>query len=429
MVQSTPLACARLREKYDTIPSVDEDVKAFFERNSFHPSTRNLCDEFAKSKYALAKAEPSPYQGYCSYTLRLPGEHLLQFRPRSYSLDTQICDQARTIFPSLTPMTVHVGTVEGPSQSKEGHVGNDILEAYLQREMPGMTLTEFRQSQTAVTEREKRKCRHRLVEDMAAFFATSFRHRRYPSRTGEEFPRGKIGNSLRGRLGLLEGLPKSQEQAKKSLLLVKDSITAIETEIPWCLTHGDLVPANIMVNQRTGGLSGLIDWAEGEWLPFGVGLYGVEELFGETNGEGDFEFYPDHEDLRSTFWRSFLQITQPYRAVLPNRWLRNVRLCRALGILLWRGIAFDDGRLDRVVDEEKDAAEMRKLELFFEAPEPLEDAGWKWRVELAWLCVGRYLSCMSGGWSAKSTVKRDLRLKQDMQSPSIKARDSWRETA
>lgn len=361
-------------------------INAFFERNGFGSATRKTCDDYARQTYALAEATPSAKQGYCSYTLKLPSEYLLQFRPRKFALDRSICAQARSIFPNLSPKTEHVGTVRGEVKNGTAHGGDLELQVYLQMEITGVTLADFRKAQGPSAQEKRRDYRHALVEDMAGFFAQSYMHRRYPGKPGDDFPRGNVGTSLKDRLRILERLPKEHTKFSDA---VRRRIDEMKTSMAWCLTHGDLVPENIMVDPTTGRLTGLVDWAEGEWLPFGVGLYGLEELFGEIDLGGVFELYPDHEQLRDTFWRRFLQITRPPVAIFSNMWLGDLRLCRRFGIMLWRGIAFDDGKLDRVVDAERDAVDMRKLELSLNAPEPLEGAGWRWKVELLRLCLKR----------------------------------------
>ncbi|SPQ22400.1 cfbc40a4-3bd3-4805-b172-c5698e3d5822 [Thermothielavioides terrestris] len=173
--------------------------------------------------------------------------------------------------------------------------------------------------------------------------------------------------------------------------------------LPWAVTHGDLVGAgvgNVMVemDRCSGGakdccagvvrLTGLVDWAEGEYLPFGVGLYGLEELLGRMvpvagTGRRRFEYYPCAERLRAAFWEE-LEAAVPELvedAVLRAR----VEKARLLGLLLWYGIAFDDGALNRVVRPGRDDEELQKLDLFLlgkdhdrdadAAAEAEEDAG------------------------------------------------------
>lgn len=121
------------------------------------------------------------------------------------------------------------------------------------------------------------------------------------------------------------------------------------------MTHGDLIPANIMVvnvddddpaeeaEEEGGGeglrlrlrLGGLVDWAEGEYLPFGVGLYGLECLLGRTTVAGRFEYYPCAEELRGVFWQE-LEAGVPELGPGDGGGLRaRVEDARLLGVLLW----------------------------------------------------------------------------------------------
>jgi hypothetical protein len=139
-----------------------------------------------------------------------------------------------------------------------------------------------------------------------------------------------------------EGLP---DRFSSVLKEVWDAMDEIERGLPWVLTHGDLGVGNVLVDVnaalsnglREVRLKGLVDWAEGEWLPFGVGLYGLEEILGRTvqdgNGRGRFEYYPCAEQLRAVFWDELV-------AAVPelgtDRELRaRVGKARLLGLLLW----------------------------------------------------------------------------------------------
>jgi hypothetical protein len=159
---------------------------------------------------------------------------------------------------------------------------------------------------------------------------------------------------------------------------VAAGMTGIEA-LPWILTHGDVVADNIMVEPlgghrgtgwQPGTLRGMLDWAESEYLPFGVGLYGVEELLGQDvriyEGHGKardkFAYYPEVGDLRRMFWQ---ELEGAVPAFGTDRELRAaVERARLLGILLWRGFAFDDGKIDRVVQENRDEGEVQRLDMF-----------------------------------------------------------------
>lgn len=191
--------------------------------------------------------------------------------------------------------------------------------------------------------------------------------------------RGRLGGSLRLRLEMMrDRLPARFRPVALDVLGDLDRIEAL----PWVLTHGDVVSDNIMVEAAgghhhrgtgwwPGTLRGLIDWAESEYLPFGVGLYGVEELFGQSvrvwDGAADrvnerFAYYPEAGDLRRLFWQELEGAVPP---LVNDRELRGaVEQARCLGILLWRGFAFDDGRIDRVVEEGRDQGEVQRLDMF-----------------------------------------------------------------
>ena len=102
-----------------------------------------------------------------------------------------------------------------------------------------------------------------------------------------------------------------------------------------------------------------MDWAEAEMLPFGICLYGLEEILGRMTADNQFVYYADAEQARAAFWERFrmevplLEDEETFEAVL---------LARDLGILLWHGFAFDDGAINRVVQEGRDCQEICYLD-------------------------------------------------------------------
>ena len=128
------------------------------------------------------------------------------------------------------------------------------------------------------------------------------------------------------------------------------------------LAHGDIVPSNILLDPTDGHLFGLVDWTEAELLPFGICLYGLEEILGHMTPENQFIYYPDADQSRAAFWGRFrteipqLEDKKTFEAVL---------LSRDLGILLWHGFAFDDGAINRVVQEGRDCQEICYLDTLF----------------------------------------------------------------
>jgi len=130
------------------------------------------------------------------------------------------------------------------------------------------------------------------------------------------------------------------------------------TSLPWVLTHGDLVPGNIMLSPSSGHLTGLVDWAEAEVLPFGLCLYGLEEILGEMTESG-WRYHPEAKRLTEVFWA---QLRKGIGDVKRKR--MKIESARKAGILLWWGIAWDDGRIDRVVEDGRDGVEVARLDAF-----------------------------------------------------------------
>ncbi|KAL7819781.1 hypothetical protein V8C26DRAFT_28026 [Trichoderma gracile] len=351
-------------------PGDDEDIAAFFTRNGFDGKTREVCDEYARGRFPGVEATPSQTQGYCSYTLSLSRDYLLQFRPEAFMLDMDTCREVKAIYGKYAPTTTYLGEIPEISlQTFDEHVESPALHVYLHKRIPGIPLSEFRRrggnkTKEREAEAEERKYKRRLMRGLAKVFALGFRARQ-PFR--EDIPQGRIGESMQWRLDLLSGLSPQDADLQRHVSEAQTHFHSIQSS-DWCLTHGDLLPANILVNPKTGRLTGLIDWAEAEWLPFGMALYGIEEVLGEAivPSQG-FSYCADHRELRQLFWCEFLSLTR--RRHMSNMiQMQSVEAARKLGILFWRGIAFDDGRMDRVLEEGRDEEEMQKLRLFLGAP-------------------------------------------------------------
>ncbi|KZL84206.1 hypothetical protein CI238_11760 [Colletotrichum incanum] len=422
-----------------------EKVAAFLARCGLRASAVAAAHDFAGARFPGYEVAPAPFQGYCSYTLLilpptpggrrrdsgvaaddgssngagggdsssngegsggsgkgLPvgvergGNLLVQFRPRRHGINVGICAEARGVFGGGTvPAVEDLGVLTGLETADAGREDDGELCAYALERVGGVSLTQFR-GLSAALGMDSRACRRRVVADLAVVFADSWRGRR----DGRDIVKGKVGGSLRWRLEVLaKGLPR---EFRGVVTRGMGELEEVEGLLPWVVTHGDLVPDNVLVHppcedgdgakgwngrrrremrERAGGLVGLIDWAEAEWLPFGVGMYGLEELLGEdvpaeddspesgtsnatttttTSGAGvtRFEYYPEANALRNLFW------DEVGRVVGDEEVIRRARLAQVLGVLLWRGIAFDDGALGRAVDAEKDWWDLQRLRVW-----------------------------------------------------------------
>jgi len=208
----------------------------------------------------------------------------------------------------------------------------------------------------------------RLLADMAEFFARSWRAETR-SRTAPTL--GRIGSSIMPRLALLEkGLPSRALRDRARAVRVKVQAAGLES-VPTVLTHGDWIPWNIIVDPGTWGVQGYVDWAEAEWLPAGVSLYGLEHLLCYVDVKVDGSsprvvYYEQAERLREYFWTEVEERISDWGCPSVRE---GVWLAREVGVLLWRGFAWDDGRVDRVVNARDDAEELALLHAFLDVPD------------------------------------------------------------
>lgn len=282
-------------------------------------------------------------------TIFVGNEVVVQFRPRQYQLDLQLADAACHVYGELAPKTKYITTV--PSSG---------LLVYTMERIQGIS---YKEAWGMASIEESFAYRATLCQGFAEFMSLSWQNRNNVA----DLPLGRVGKSLVGRLkSLSQDLP-ARFQPKACHLLQR--LYHIEN-LPWVLTHGDIIAANIIVDPASGKLRGLVDWAETERLPFGICFYGLEEILGEVGPRG-FQYYSSASQLRAIFWAELGKFIPELK---NDETLEAVKLAKDLGILLWYGIAFDNGNIDRVVQEGMDVEEIHKLEVFLDLnPENAHD--------------------------------------------------------
>ncbi|PQE16029.1 kinase-like domain protein [Rutstroemia sp. NJR-2017a WRK4] len=316
-------------------------VDSFLVRNGLSQNDKADCYEFAEHHFPGSTIEVAGCQGYCSLTFFVGDDTIVQFRPRTYKLDLLTVKAAREVYRTFAPQTTYVDTLP-----KSG------LLVYTMSRLQGVSYKEFRTSSTMLV--RPTEARTTLCKDFAHFLSMGWR-----TKIDNVVSRGLIGSSLLSRLELLsKQLPLRFRPVARKILKNID----IVGRLPWVLTHGDIVASNIIIDAATGRLVGFVDWAEGEPLPFGVCLYGLEEILGEMTSAG-FQYDEDAPYLRQIFWTELMsQIPELNQA--PT--MEAVKMARDLGVLLWHGIAFDDGAINRVVEEGRDIEEIRRLDAFLD---------------------------------------------------------------
>ncbi|CZR54484.1 uncharacterized protein PAC_04368 [Phialocephala subalpina] len=320
---------------------VDSSITDFFLRSGLTSQARHECFNLIEQLYPGRSASAASCQGYCSFTVFVGDDTVVQFRPYSYRLDLRLTSAAREVYGAFAPETRYVARLQTSG-----------LLVYSMGRIEGISFKDFRASRSIIAS----STNHRVIlcRDFAAFLARSWNES-----SSQSLPLSIVGKTIVPRLRALatDLPPRFQTTARKVL----QNIHRIEA-LPWVLAHGDIVAGNVIVEPSSGRLTGLVDWAEAERLPFGVCLYGLEELLGEMTPAG-FQYREEADSLRTSFWTELKMLIPELR---QDHILKAVKLARDLGVLLWHGIAFDDGAIDRVVQEGRDIEEIQRLDAFFD---------------------------------------------------------------
>ena len=335
--------------------------------SSLRAEQAQQCFEAIKASHPEAEVIPVPSQGYCSHTFLVnqPAglgnashtRHILQFRPNKFALDLAITNAAKQVYGPYAPTTVDVTHL---FDSK--WIGSSPnLRVYQMEMIGGVSYDSVAPRHVIINDEEFRR-QSVLVQGFAAFMARAW----WTDQTKTTASTGLVGAKLPQKLeDLAARLPSAHlcDAVKHAF----DSVDLLDT-LPPILSHGDIVPSNIMVDSITFELVGLVDWAEAECLPFGICLHGLEYLLGfitiADDEQQSYQYYDRAGELRSRFWWQ-LRLSIP--ALETERLRKALLLAKKIGTLLWHGFAWDDGAIDRVVNEKDDAAEMVYLEAFLSA--------------------------------------------------------------
>jgi len=180
---------------------------------------------------------------------------------------------------------------------------------------------------------------------------------------------GRVGSSIVHRLKKLSEQLPTQNLRQRAHTTMK-WLETMSTH-PVVLNHGDLIPSNILVDEVTWEITGIVDWAEAEYMPFGTCLYGLEHLLGyvtstsssssssEESIQNLFTYYDNASRLRQLFWTHLIEAA-------PQMKQDDTKAMRDMGVLLWYGYAWDDGAINRVVEEIRDAEELACLRAFLD---------------------------------------------------------------
>lgn len=104
--------------------------------------------------------------------------------------------------------------------------------------------------------------------------------------------------------------------------------------LPMVLLHRDFGMSNILVEDKTCHLTGVIDWAEAEIRPFGQNLHSLEAFTGALHLQSGWRRYEDYKNLQRAFWETFSDEIGVQSFIKTKLAIESSRV---IGLLLSRG--------------------------------------------------------------------------------------------
>jgi hypothetical protein len=115
---------------------------------------------------------------------------------------------------------------------------------------------------------------------------------------------------------------------------------------------------NILINSMTGNITGIVDWAEARILPFGLSLWGLENILGYMDSDG-WHYYDNRHELEILFWETFVRDA----GIVSRDDLQLIRAARMIGLFCRYGFIVEGKAVKSMVDE-SDASSMAYLDAF-----------------------------------------------------------------
>ncbi|KAF3492324.1 uncharacterized protein GIQ15_01841 [Arthroderma uncinatum] len=315
-----------LPRQYD----LSAEVTQFFEDHA--PATPQQCDAFAINLLG-EPVKRVPIQGQFSYTLLAGLEPtIVQFRSPKSQLDPKMTSLAKSVHSKLAAKTKSYGVM-----------ADDSLFVYVIERLPGVSYI------TVSFGIEKQM---NTVVGLARFFAASW-----------------IKAQPRPETLLQSNYDRKLEQLSKSMppyltLAILTARTELDllfgSDFRCALCHGDLNEMNLLVDEETGDLTGVIDWAEASIQPFGLSLWGLETLLGFSDKDG-WHYYGASNSLEEAFWTTFHyevgSISEDDKKLID--------ISRRVGVLLRYGFIWING-VERPVTEQTGLDSLLRLQAFFQ---------------------------------------------------------------
>lgn len=108
-----------------------------------------------------------------------------------------------------------------------------------------------------------------------------------------------------------------------------DSLDAIMS-LPMVLLHHDFGACNVIVDETTCHLSGVVGWAEAAVEPFGVNLHSLQAFTGKLHLRNGWTRYGDYDALQEVFWDGF---KKEVVGGVSDEEVGAIKMARVLGLL------------------------------------------------------------------------------------------------
>jgi len=315
--------------------SVDAEIEAFFTKTS---ATRVACHARA-AELAGGNIVPVQVQGACSYSVYAGPdlEYVVQFRLASLALNLEVTSQAAEIYGPFAPSVSFEGTMgKGEKEPLHAYVMSRVrgithLDFILKKGYPEDSPDNIRWRKNLIGDVARYVFRGSLLETipwliMRRFMALSWNR---PQPATPDYRSSLRQAYLRDLQLLHTALPPQFQPIVQTCIDSLDSIMAL----PLVLLHKDFGSFNIMVDEDTFHLVGVIDWAEAEVCPFGLNLHSLQELTGKLHMRNGWTRYIDYDALQDIFWRTF---EEEVGGLSHEKW-RAAKMARVLGLLLSSG--------------------------------------------------------------------------------------------
>ncbi|KAG7125811.1 hypothetical protein HYQ44_000851 [Verticillium longisporum] len=284
---------------------VEDEIAAFFSKTSI---PRASCDALARELVDGDQVVPVAVQGACSYTVYAGPNlgHIVQFRLKTLGLKVETAALARQVFNTLAP-----------DVSFKQQLGEDCT-------TPGREpLLVYVMAQNSP---ERKACRKNLMQDVARFFALAWKAPQEVGRTDCDCMAEIFQKELQM---LLIALPDQLHPIIRATLASLPSILSL----PMVLLHKDFGDCNIIVEEESCHLVGVIDWAEAEIGPFGTNLHSLQSLMSKLDLRKGRIRYEDYDELARLFWETLSGEVGGLR----DNTTRSIKAAMVLGLLRSRG--------------------------------------------------------------------------------------------